>query len=86
MEQELKALKAELKSLRSERTAWRVTAENAEKQLEDLKASIGEPVAMLSRRVLEAGNGTPRRVLFDFIWLSDKPQFVTKLYAIKEVK
>jgi len=39
------ALLDELQSLRSERTAWRVTAENAEKELAALKASLGYPVA-----------------------------------------
>ena len=38
----------ELQTLREERTAWRVTAENAEAELSAIKASLGEPLAWLS--------------------------------------
>ena len=37
----------ELQTLREERTAWRVTAENAEAELSAIKASLGEPVYQL---------------------------------------
>ena len=37
-----------LEAMTQERTAWRVTAENAEEELAALKASLGEPLAWLS--------------------------------------
>jgi hypothetical protein len=43
----LAGVEAELQQAREERTAWRVTAENAEEELAALRASLGEPVGSL---------------------------------------
>lgn len=89
---DVQKLKAEIKQLKSERTAWRVTAENAEKQLEDLKASIGEPKhigleqaqdeGLLNAPFELVGWCAPRPDVVD--WRSYEPEAGTPLYALLE--
>jgi len=84
MVDEQKALKAEIKALKRERTAWRVTAENAEAELAALKASPGEPVAW-DVYVAEADNGYLVDSLDDAQLIDDCTNHgavVTPLYAL----